>query len=63
MIDIVKNELDWIDLSINVKKSVCLRIGKRFKMHTADILIIEKPVAVVQEFKIPWNVHCFSEVI
>jgi hypothetical protein len=51
MIDIVKNELDWIDLSINVKKSVCLRIGKRFKMHTADILIIEKPVAVVQEFK------------
>ena len=51
MIDIVKKELDWTDLTINVKKSACLRIGKRFKMPAADILIDGKPVAVVQELK------------
>ena len=51
MIDIVKNELDYLDMSINVTKSVCLRIGKRFNSPTADILIGDKPIVVSHEFK------------
>ena len=39
MIDICKKELDCLDMSINIKKLICLRIGKRFNVNTADILI------------------------
>src|SRR5271165_454006 len=51
MIDICKHELDWLDMKINVKKSVWLRIGKRFKISTADILIDDKPIKVGEEFR------------
>ena len=51
MIDIVNNELDYIDMSINVTKSLCLRIRERFNSPTTDILIGDKPIVVSQEFK------------
>ena len=51
MIDICKHELDWLDMKINVKKSVCLRIGKRFNITAADILIDGKPIVASKEFR------------
>jgi hypothetical protein len=51
MIDICKNELDSLDMSINIRKSVCLRIGKRFNVDTADILIAGMPISKCKEFR------------
>ncbi len=51
MIDVIKNELDYLDISINDTQSVCLRIGKRFNLTTADILIGDKIIVVSHEFK------------
>ena len=51
MIDVIKNELDYLDISINDTQSVCLRIGKRFNLTTADILIGDKPIVVSHELK------------
>ena len=50
MIDNVKKCLDSIDLKINIKKSICFRIAKLFNMHTADITMDSKPIAVFDEF-------------
>ena len=51
MISIVKSELDWLDMTINVKKSMCMRIGKRFDVTTSDISIDDKPIAWVKEIR------------
>ncbi len=37
MIDVCTNELDSLDLQINVKKSTCIRIGKRFGSACFDL--------------------------
>jgi hypothetical protein len=37
MIDICKEELAWLDMKINIKKSMCMRIGKRYNMATRDL--------------------------
>jgi len=34
---IVKLELEWLDLTINAKKSTCLRIGSRFNIKCSNI--------------------------
>ena len=47
MVNICKSELDWLDMMINVKKSACLRIGKRFKASTDHILIDDKSLLCV----------------
>ena len=31
MVNLCKLEFDWLDMRINVKKSMCLGIGNRFK--------------------------------
>jgi len=31
----------WLDLTINIKKSVCLRIGARWKTRCCDILTLD----------------------
>jgi hypothetical protein len=51
MIDICKNELDWLDMHINVKKSSCMRIGKSWKAATSNILVVDKPLAWSHEIK------------
>ena len=39
--------LDALDLNVNVKKSTCIKIGKGFKNHCAEVCIGES--------KIPWS--------
>jgi hypothetical protein len=51
MIDIVKSELDWLDMTVNVKKSMCMRIGKRFDVATNDILLENKPIPWAKEMR------------
>jgi hypothetical protein len=51
MVDIVKTELDWLDMSINIQKSVCLRIGRRFNAPTSEIVIDNIPIKACREFK------------
>ena len=51
MIDICKVELDWLDMTINVKKSMCMRIGKRFNIATSDIYLDGKPINWCAEIK------------
>ena len=51
MVDICQQELDWLDMSINIKKCAYLRVGKRFKQKCADILINGKSIVNCQEIK------------
>jgi hypothetical protein len=39
MVDICVTEFDLIDMKINIKKSMCLRIGKRHTQRIAPIVI------------------------
>ena len=50
MINICKAELDWLDMTINISKTFCLRIGNRYKCKVANIIIDN-------------NVICWSEEI
>jgi hypothetical protein len=38
LVDACENELNYLDMRLNVKKSVCLRIGNRFNIPCADII-------------------------
>src|SRR5271163_4574843 len=49
MINIVKTELDWLDMSINIKKSMCMRIGKRFNADVGNIYLNDMPIAWATE--------------
>jgi hypothetical protein len=39
MIEICKTELDWLDMSINAKKSGCIRIGPQFNVVGSKLVI------------------------
>ena len=47
MIDICLNELTDLDLAINLKKSVCIRFGKRFNVHCST--------AIINDVSVPWS--------
>ena len=51
MVNIVKTELDWLDMEINVKKSMCMRIGKRHDVAVGNICLADKPIKWVKEIK------------
>ena len=51
MVDIVRTELDWLDMSINIHKSVCLRIRRRYDAPTSEIVIANIPIKARREFK------------
>ena len=51
MINICKTELDWLDMVINVNKSACLRIGKRFRKVTSEVIINDKPISWAEQIK------------
>jgi len=51
MVDIVKAELDWLDMQVNVKKSKCMRIGKRFDVVVGNICLAGKTIQWVKEIK------------
>jgi len=38
MLHVCEKELTWLDMSINVSKSCCLRIGPRFEYKCVSIL-------------------------
>src|SRR5271155_3736002 len=40
MVAICKVELDWLDMKVNVLKSACIRVGPRFNITHAVIIII-----------------------
>ena len=44
MINICKKELDWLDMTINIKKSMCMRIGRQFNTMTSDIDLNNKVI-------------------
>jgi len=39
-IDLGERELEWLDISINVKKSSCMRTGPRFNVHCSCTTIL-----------------------
>jgi len=51
LVNIVENELLILDMSINPKKSVCLRVGQRFEASCANILLSNGSA-------IPWVAQC-----
>jgi hypothetical protein len=51
MINVVKLELEWLDMEINVKKSMCIRIGKRFDTQTCELVLDDKPIKWVKELR------------
>ena len=51
MVDICRQELDWLDMCINIKKSMCLRIGNRFNEKISDIFIDNKPIVWTNEIR------------
>lgn len=51
MVNICLNELSLIDMIINVKKSVCIRVGKRHNANVANIMIHGDPIEWKQELK------------
>lgn len=51
MIDICKDELDWLDMSMNIKKSMCMRIGKRFNATTSDVSLNGNAIKWCSEIK------------
>ena len=51
MVNIVKSELDWLDMEINVKKSMCMRIGKRYDVAVDNICLAGKPIQWAREIK------------
>lgn len=51
MINIVRTELKWLDMEINVKKSMCMRMGKRFDCPTCELVLDNKPIKWVKEMR------------
>ena len=46
MLHVCEHELELLDLNINASKSVCIRIGKRYKEHCTNI--------ITKTGQIPW---------
>ena len=38
MLNICETELSWLDMRINVNKSVCMRFGRRFSIQCANLI-------------------------
>jgi len=51
MLNICFNELNEIDMCINVKKTMCTRIGNRFKNVCATLVISSKPLSWVNNVR------------
>jgi hypothetical protein len=51
MVDICRNELVWFDMRINIKKSLCLRVGKRFNCIPQNIEYEGNPIPWCKELK------------
>jgi hypothetical protein len=51
MLDICKQEFDWLDMRVNVKKSACLRIGKRFNVNIGYVYMDNNPITWTNEFR------------
>jgi hypothetical protein len=50
MLLICKDEFDWLNIAVNVKKSACIRIGNRHNVNTANIYFDNKVIAWCKEF-------------
>ena len=51
MIKVRKLELDWLDMKINVNKSVCIRIGDRFNVDACPVAIDGVPISWSPEMR------------
>jgi hypothetical protein len=51
MVDICCNEFDALDLQINFKKSICIRIGKRHNEKVAPLIINNQALVWKQELR------------
>src|SRR5579863_3750080 len=50
MLLICKDEFEWLNIAVNVKKSACVRIGNRHNVTTANIYFDNKVIAWCKEF-------------
>jgi len=41
LLQVCEQELQWLDMSINVKKSACMRVGPRFNAKCHNIITAE----------------------
>jgi len=41
ILHILECQLQWLDLTVNVRKSACMRIGSRFKNECGSIVSID----------------------
>jgi len=49
MIDICQSELDWLDMKVNAKKSVCIRIGQRYNVCVSKLCIENETISWASE--------------
>jgi hypothetical protein len=51
MINICKVEFDWLDMSVNIKKSACIRIGERFRSIAKEVQLGRNTIAWCKEIR------------
>jgi len=51
LVNICTEEFDKLDLTVNIKKSMCIRIGKKHNENIAPVVIYKQPLAWVQEIR------------
>jgi hypothetical protein len=51
MINLCRTEFDWLDMSINIKKSTCIRIGNRFNALTKELYVNDRPISWCKEMR------------
>ena len=51
MLSICQSEFDWLDMTVNVKKSSCIRIGSRFNVDVENVHIDNKPIVWKTAFR------------
>jgi len=51
LLNICNSEFFWLDMTVNVKKSRCLRVGKRFNVPVFKVFIDGNAITWVNELK------------
>jgi hypothetical protein len=51
MLDICNIELEWLNMKVNVKKSLCIRVGKRYNVTTGKLSIDNTTLPWVAELR------------
>jgi len=48
LVDICASELEFLDMTINVKKSACVRFGPRYRNMCCEVVVSGHPISWVE---------------